>query len=500
VKPGSAFRLLVLLGLILLIPSAGRTQQATAAEQKRVMLQELRDGIEKALAAKSLANASVSILVKSLKDGSVIYEKNSERPLMPASNMKLVTTAAALEKLGKDYKYSTRFYLTANPDANGVVNGSLIVKGSGDPNISGRGQTSVTALLENVLQQLKAKGVQKITGDIIIDDTIFDREYVHPDWPHDQLNRWYSAEIGGVSFNDNCIDLTLTPGDKAGDLAHVETAPSTAYVTLDNTCKTTDNAKKHKFAIKRDSGSNTFSITGTIWTKAKPYKTSIPIHNPGLFFGTVFSEVLQKGGIAVGGNVTLATKSYDPGNDGLVPGAEITSDIARTITVANQRSQNFYAESMLKLLGHSFGAAGSWAEGAKVVEGYLGGLGVPKNNFVIRDGSGFSKSNRLTARAIVSVLEHMHSGELARIYMDSFAVSGLAETSLEKRLTEEPYAGRIHGKTGSLNNVSALSGYAENLDGEIFAFSIIVNDSSNSSAEQLEDTTCRLLVELQTSN
>jgi len=498
-KSGNAVRLLVLFALILFIPASGNLPRADAA-QKRVTVGQLRDGIEKALAAKGLKNASVSILVKSLKDGSVIYENNPEQALMPASNLKLVTTATALEKLGKDYKYSTRFYLTASPDGNGVVNGSLIVKGSGDPNISGRGQGSVITLLGNAVQQLKAKGVQKITGGIVIDDTIFDRLYVNPDWPADQMDRWYQAEISGVSFNDNCLDLTLTPGDAVGEPARVAVSPMTGYITINNTCKTTDNAREHKFAVTRDGDSNTFSITGTIWTRAKPYKTSIPIHEPGLYFGTVFREVLEKGGIAVGGNVSLATKSYDEKNDGLVPGAELTSDIARTITVANQRSQNFYAESMLKLLGHSFGAAGSWAEGVKVIEGYLDGLSVSTDDYAIRDGSGLSKSNRLTARAIVTVLEHMRSGELAQIYMDSLAVSGLADTSLEQRLGKKPYAGKIHGKTGSLSVASALSGYAENLDGEIFAFSIIVNGTSNNAAEKLQDAICRLLVELQTSN
>jgi D-alanyl-D-alanine carboxypeptidase/D-alanyl-D-alanine-endopeptidase (penicillin-binding protein 4) len=498
-KSASALKLLVILALILVIPASHGLKKADAAEQARITAQQFHDKTAVLLNNKNLNKASVSILVKSLKDGAVIYENNSEQALMPASNMKLVTTAAALEKLGKDFKYFTRFYLTAKPDGNGVVNGSLIVKGAGDPNISGRGQASVTALLENAAKQLKANGVKKITGDIIIDDTIFDREYVHPDWPADQGGRWYQAEVGGVSFNDNCLDFTVSAGDSAGAPANVTTAPATGYATLNNSCKTITTGKGHGASISRKGDTNTFNITGKFKTKATPYTVSIPIHNPGLYFGTVLGEVLQKSGIPVGGKVALAEKSYDAGKDGLTAAAEIVSDIKRTITVANQRSQNFYAESMCKLLGRNFGAAGSWTEGAKVTEAYLNALGIPKANYTIRDGSGLSKNNRVSARALVAVLEHMRSSPLAQIYFDSLAVSGLNETSLEKRLTEAPYADRVHAKTGSLNNVSALSGYAVNLDGDIFAFSIIVNGTSDSAAEQLQDAICRLLVTLQIS-
>ena len=391
-KPANALRLFVLSALVILVSACGNTPQAAAApEQKRVSIQELRDAIDNALAAKGLANATVSIQIKSLKDGSVIYEKNPEQPLMPASNMKLVTTSAALEKLGKDYKYSTRFYLTANPDGSGVVNGSLVIKGAGDPNISGRGQTSTTVLLENAAQQLKAKGVKKITGDIIIDDTIFDREYVHPDWPADQMNRWYQAEVGGLSFNDDCIDFTVSPGD-AGALAKVETAPATAYVSVDNSCKTSATRKGQSVLINREGNTNNFTVSGRIYSKAAPFQISLPIHDPGMFFGTVFSEVLKKDGVDIGGNVRLTEKSYDEKADNLVLGAELNSDLVHTITVANQRSQNFFAESMCKLLGHSFGAAGSWAEGTKVLEAYLNGIGVPKSNFVLHDGCGLSQT------------------------------------------------------------------------------------------------------------
>jgi D-alanyl-D-alanine carboxypeptidase/D-alanyl-D-alanine-endopeptidase (penicillin-binding protein 4) len=497
VKTGNALRLLIVLGLVLLIPAANQIPQAAAADQPRVSQQELRDGIEKALAAKALKNASVSILIKSLKNGSVVYDNNPEQPLMPASNMKLVTTATALEKLGKDFKYTTHFYVTAKPDGDGVVNGSLIVIGAGDPNISGRGQASVTALLEAALAQLKINGVKKITGGIIIDDTIFDRQYVHPDWPEDQMDRWYQAEVAGVSFNDNCIDLTLTHGAKAGDPINIAASPATAYITIENTCKTVSLRKNHHFVIARDA--NTITVSGKFYIKGAAYTTSVPIHAPGLYFGTVLREVLRNGGIPVGGDVSLAAKSYDANADGLTEAATIISNLTRTITVANQRSQNFYAESMLKLLGYKFGTAGSWAEGAKIAASYLDGLGVPDSNYVIRDGCGLSKQNRLTARAIVAVLEHMHSGDLAQTFLDSLAVSGLTDTSLEHRLTEAPYAGRIHGKTGSLNSVSALSGYAENLDGETFAFSIIVNGAPDSAAEQLEDAICRLIVQLKTS-
>ncbi len=495
------FKLLLLLVVLIVVPEANCTPEETEPAPHRISPQEFRARLTHALTDKSLKHASLSIRVKSLENGQVIYERTPHRTLAPASNMKLATTAAALELLGKDYQFVTRFYLTMEPDEDGIVRGPLIVKGSGDPNISGRFQPGLTTLFEGVRDRLKELGVVKVVDGIIIDDTIFDRVYIHPDWPKDQLNEWYCAEVSAVSLNDNCVDLTITPGKRTGRLVQVECVPQTRYVRIRNGCHTAAFQKHHIFSVSRKSNGNDIYITGKFWKNAEPHETSVPVHKPGLYFGTVLREVIESGGVAVTGRVRLASRTYDAEKEKLVPVTEIVSEMMPTVTVVNQRSQNFYAEQLFKLLGSLHGKKGSFKEGGKIVGEYLSDLKIDEKEFVISDGSGLSSRNRLSAAAIVRLLEHMHDSELFSEYFESLGVSGEKETSLSKRMTEEPYAGRVHAKTGSLKRVSALSGYVENLDGDLIAFSILINNYSGTRAEikEFEDMVCRMLVELRTS-
>lgn len=491
-------KLLLLLMALAVFPAANCTRAETTAPSYRTSAAELRARIAQALADKSLKRASVGISIKSLKSGEVIYENLSDRPLVPASNMKLVTTAAALEKLGRDYRFVTRFYLTDAPDENGVVKGALIARGSGDPNISGRFQPSVTALFEKVRDKLKERGAREIADGIIIDDTIFDRVYTHPSWPKEQLSNWYCAEVSAVSFNDNCVDLTIEPNKKIGAPVNVRSVPDTQYVNIKNGCTTTASKKEHGFSFSRRTDTNNIQVAGKYWKNAKPHSESVTVHNPGLYFGTVLREVVRGGGVAVTGTVRLASRSYDEEKDNLVLVDEIVSEMMPTVTVANQRSQNFYAEQLFKLLGHVCGDGGSFEEGARIVSEYLAELKIDRQQFVVSDGSGLSPQNRLTASGIIAVLEHMYSSALSRQYFESLAVSGADGTSMSSRLSEAPYAGRVHAKTGTLNGVSALSGYVETLDGDVVAFSILVNNHSGNQAavKKFEDAVCRMLVDL----
>ncbi len=495
-------KLLLLLMVLPLFPETNRAlEEETPPAPHHITKSEFRARITRALTDRAFKHASIGICIKSLRSGEVIFEKSPNKMLAPASNMKLVTTAAALEKLGKDYRFKTRFYLTAEPDENGIVRGSLVVKGSGDPNISGRFQPGVTALFEQVRDKLQELGVLKIVNGIIIDDSIFDRVYIHPNWPKDQLSEWYCAEVSAVSFNDNCVALTIKPNKNIGGLVGVECVPKTKYVNIKNGCKTVESREQHEMTISRNPGTNRIYITGKYWRDTGTYETEVTVHKPGLYFGTVLKDVIESGGMSVGGRVHLASKTYEEKKDNLFFVMEIVSGILPTIKVINQRSQNFYAEQLFKLLGSVEGKNGSFEEGAKVVEKYLSDLGIERSGFIISDGSGLSSRNRLNAAAIVKLLEHMYDSELFSEHFESLGVSGEKGTSLSKRMTEEPYAGRVHAKTGSLKRVSALSGYVENLDGDLIAFSILINNYSGTRAEikEFEDMVCRMLVDLKTS-
>jgi D-alanyl-D-alanine carboxypeptidase/D-alanyl-D-alanine-endopeptidase (penicillin-binding protein 4) len=441
--------------------------------------------------------ASVGISIISISTNKPLYKLNSDKSFICASTMKLFTTAAALYYLGPNFKYKTKVYYSGKI-SKGKLKGDIIIKGCGDPNISGRFyEDEITAIPTSWADSIEKKGIKVITGDIIADDTIFDREFVHDNWPKDQLSEWYCAPISGLSFNDNCVDIEIKPNKKPGAPAYVRIEPKTSYVKIINECKTTSLKSKQSYSLYRKPLTNLIYVKGYIWSKTEPQKEWITVHNPPLYMATVFKEILEGKNIRIMGKARVINDSDLNTKRKLRELARTTSYLRQSIEVANQHSQGFYAEQILKTLGARIKKKGSFSAGLSVIKKFIAKkLGFSEEQYQLDDGSGLSQKNKLTPNMVTKLLRFMHKHRHGRIFFESLPVPG-SDSTLEKRLKKEPYRSRIRAKTGYIFGTSALSGYIETLNEEVIAFSILVNKVKHGSiwkARLLQDNICRSLV------
>lgn len=459
----------------------------------------LKKKIDRILSTPPLKGASVGICVVSLQDDDNDYRKlyslNGDERFIVASNMKLLTTAAAFQYLGPEYEFKTVVYRRGDISEEGVLDGDIIIKGGGDPNISGRFyEGSSTAILEGWASALIDAGITEVGGDVIADDTWFDREYIHPDWPRNQLSRWYCAPVSALSFNDNCIELRILPGDNGR--VEVVKEPGTRYVTVHNSSRMVKKKKGTNFIINKRPGTNEIFVSGGVKRKSLPTTHFITVDNPPLFLASVFREVLELRGVKVDGRVRLVAEDDADSPAVLHEVASTVSTMARSVKVANTKSQNFYAEQILKTLGVEVKGEGSFAAGREVLGEFLLELGYPPDRYEISDGSGLSRKNRLSPRMIVDILAYMYRNVNGDVFYSSLSESGVSGT-LKNRLKKKPYKGRVRAKTGYIRGASALSGYVETLDGETLAFSILINNfkGPNSKIKRIQNSICRVLVD-----
>ena len=443
----------------------------------------------------SLKKVLYGIDIVSIKKNMSLFSYRSNDLFSVASNMKLLTTAAALYYLGPDFEYKTSVETNCIITASGELNGDIIIKGSGDPNLSGRFYDgNILAVPESWANAIINKGIHKISGDIIADDSIFDRIYTNPNWPKDQLSEWYCAPSCGLSFNDNCVDITLIPDKKPGNVVTLLVDPDTSYFTIFNECVYTSNKKEHAYTIYREPGTNQIFIKGKFWVNAPSEKRWVSVHNPALYLATTFKETLEKHGIEVFGNVRLIDKR-DSFSSNLERIAQTTSTMEQTVLVTNKRSQNFYAEQILKTLGAHIKGKGNLKMGIEVLDDLLNKLGFHPEEYQIEDGSGLSKGNKLSPKMITSLLVFMNKHPYGKVLYDSLPVPGIDE-GLNRRFPSPRYENKIHAKTGTIAKVSTLSGYVDTLNGDILAFSILMNNFENlTDIQKIQNNLCRTLVD-----
>jgi D-alanyl-D-alanine carboxypeptidase/D-alanyl-D-alanine-endopeptidase (penicillin-binding protein 4) len=438
----------------------------------------------------ALKGARVGVAVVDLVDGETLFEHGADLSCSVASNNKLVTTAAALELLGQDYAFRTSVTSLGNLRADGLLEGDLLVIGRGDPSISGRFEDgNPTAVLERWAAAVAAAGIRRIRGGIIADDSFFDRQFHHPDWPADQRSAWYCAPTGALSFNDNCIRIVVRPGPKRGAPAIVSTEPPTTFGRITNRVTTSrPRLGGNRVLVHRRPGTNNIVVSGEIRQSSAPSLTWLTVHEPALYTATVFRDVLVARGIAVGAPARLRTPSLH-----IAPGSQreiITTEslLSDAVAVTNSRSQNFYAEQFLKTLGKEKAGDGSFAAGARVVTEFLRQAGVT-GDFTVSDGSGLARSNRYSARQVVDLLAYMNGRRTGGTYLRSLAEPGESGT-LARRLMA--LNGRLHAKTGYIAGASALSGYVETQGKRLLAFSVLVNGFRSSlwSVKAFQDKVC----------
>ncbi|MDH3744142.1 MAG: D-alanyl-D-alanine carboxypeptidase/D-alanyl-D-alanine-endopeptidase [Acidobacteriota bacterium] len=416
----------------------------------------------------------LAVHVVDLSTGEEAFALDPDRRLIIASNTKLLTTAAALEHLGPGFFFETRLFLRGRLQGDTLV-GDMAVVGGGDPNFSGRHHYGdPLAVFRGWAERLRELGVRRIDGDVFLDHGAFEDLRIHPDWPRDQLSKWYEAPVDALSFSDNSVLVRVRPGRVPGRPAKVELLPDLDIFTVRNQASTTSSRRRHWLAAKRRAGSNEIVVSGRLYRHVEPIDVWVTVEDPVEYFGAAMIAGLKEGGVGVSGR-GVPVSELPPGgwwNYGVH-----RSDLLTTLEVINTRSQNFYAESLLKTLGRQLCAAGTWQAGREFLGEFLDRIGIGRGTYDLADGSGMSRNNRFTPRQLTQLLEYMYRHPLGREFAETLPYSGLeSHGRWRKRLAWEPYRGRVFAKTGSLRSVSTLSGYARGLSGKTYAFSILCND------------------------
>ncbi len=453
--------------------------------------------IETLLCHKNLGGASIGVEIRSLETGETLYSLNPRRPLIVASNNKLISTASALYHLGEDFRFETALF-SRGPVFDGVLDGDLVVKGGGNPGVSGRFYNGDPLKpMEILAGYVKDAGIELVTGNLVLDDTVFDRVYTAPGWPDDQLVYYYCAPVSGLSYLENVLHVSVTPASTAGRPAIVTLFPPGAPYTAKGTIKTVSGKTRNTIHFGRPGPEGVLRVRGEIAQKSPTWEGKVSVLDPPLYFGAVFREVMRRKGIVVRGGTVKVETPFDEGARECRRMGALETSLKELILITNKESHNNIAGHLFKMAGWKVRGTGSFGSGAEAVGLLFDELGLDDADpFVIVDGSGLSRGNRFSARTIVALLEGVYSLPIRDTYLRSFPVSG-ADGSLKKRLTEKAYRLRVRAKTGWIREVSAFSGYLQSASGEVFAFSILFNGYKglNARMKKIQDDICRVIVD-----
>lgn len=418
----------------------------------------------------TVARASdTSVQIVEVDSGRVVAERNPHSALAPASNMKLFTTAAAYDLLKPEFQVTTTVYMRGSVDPSGTLNGDVKVVGKGDPTIGGRFHDGrATAVIDEWVTDLKRAGVKTIRGNLIFEYGYMDTQYIHPTWPVDQLVNWYEAPVSAFSMQEGCVEVRVLPSS-SGKPCVVQFEPPTSYLDLESSCVT---GRGLPF-ITRPRGSNTILVRGGVPARTGPTEVFVTVENPIHYFAAVTNETFARGGISVQGEIILTPRDVRPD---WKPVAQHSTPLSIVVYVINKKSQNHYAEQLLKILGAEQKKNGSWATGSAVVgEWVTGKLGTPANEFSMADGSGMSRFNRASANAFIHVLRYMWNSPYREDFVSSLPYTGDPDSKFGRRLRTPPYARQVYAKTGYIVGVVGLSGYVHGASGKVYAFSFIFN-------------------------
>lgn len=432
------------------------------------------------------AGVVVIALGDSTRQDALLFEHQPGKPLIPASNLKLVTTGAALALLKPDFRFRTA--LVARPSNDGGFEVAIV--GDGDPTLGdlklleGTGWDATT-VFRTWADSLRKSGITRVSR-LVVDDSVFDRQFFHPSWPVDQENLHYCAQVGGLNLNANTVWFDVQPG-VPGQPPTWSVKPATGYVSVRNAAVT---SSKNAVWFSRDRGTNQLGLRGECSEPVLDLR--VTIHDPPMFAGKVALETFRAAGIEVADppqrtdDVRSQLKD-NVGNWRVIAIHE--TPLVQVLTRTNKDSVNMYAESLCKRMGFaSTGRSGSWTSGTAAMASYLQSLGVAATQFKLDDGCGLSRKNAISAGAIARVLADSFHGAASKAYVGSLAVGGMDGT-LDNRFSGA-LRGRVFAKSGYINQVSGLSGYLRAGDGRWYAFSILMNDvpsGTNGTAKEMQE-------------
>ena len=453
-------------------------------ESPNSKVRKFQQRMEKLLAHPCLKKENFGIEIFSLDRQEILYQTRNDQLFIPASNLKLITTAAALKSLGPDYRYSTRLFTSGKLQGD-TLHGDLYIKGYGDPKL-------VTEQMWLLVKKLKNLPLRKIVGNIIADDSYFDSERHVKTWKHTGGSEAYNAPLGALSFNFNTVTVYVSPGEHPGDPPRVILEPDTQYLKINNQARTLPRKKKGRLQVHRiHRGDHDEIFIGGEISQSRPRaRYFVNITDPANYSVSVFKEYLEQVGIEVTGE---SSKGEVPKGAKLLINHK-SEPLALALRGLNKFSNNFVAEQIVKTLAaKKFGPPGTTENGLKIIYDYMQSLGFFSDQFTIVDGSGLSRQNRLSPSQIIKILDRVRRDlSIFPEFISALGVMGV-DGNVRKRMNGVEDSQKARVKTGTLKSVSSLSGYFQSMDGEQLAFSLLMNDlkCQNGQALKIQDRMVR---------
>jgi D-alanyl-D-alanine carboxypeptidase/D-alanyl-D-alanine-endopeptidase (penicillin-binding protein 4) len=472
-------------------PAGSHRLASVGKPVERADVERFRQRVEIALSASGPDKGFWGMLITDAATGEVLYARNAGNYFTPASDAKLFTTALALGTLGPEYRVRTTISTTGTLDENGLLHGDLVLTGGGDANLSNRKfpydkKVERDGLPEKALAALAdavvARGVKEIEGSVIADDSFFPVNRFPDGWTIDDMLWSYGAAVSAIAVNDNTFTLELRPGEREGDGATFTIEPASDFYTIENTIHTTAHGTEEKLAAAREPGSRTIRVSGTMPAGASPRRLTIAIEEPAEYAAALLARLLAARGIKIDG-VARARHAGDTAVLGENRPAEtalaerISEPLAEEIRHVNKNSLNLHAEFLLLLAAHEKSGATTREEALKYAADYYKAAGIADGEVVFSDGSGLSRRDLVTPRAIVQMLNYAATQPWGEVYRTSLPIAG-EDGTLSERMKNTAAEGHIFAKTGTVEHVVALSGYATTTRGAHLTFSILGNNNS----------------------
>jgi D-alanyl-D-alanine carboxypeptidase/D-alanyl-D-alanine-endopeptidase (penicillin-binding protein 4) len=450
--------------------------------------------------ATRLQRGYLGIEIVDLATGAIVFASNADRLFVPASNSKLFTAALGLTRLGPDYRFHTTIVAGGPPDNEGRVAGPVSLVGDGDPNLFGRElpyrvdspRGDGLQAIADLADQVAAKGVKRIDGDIVGDDSAYVWEPYPESWSMGDALSEDGAPVSALTINDNTFIVRVQPGDPAA----ISIDPPFEFYQIDNRVRAGSPRKIH---IAREPGSMQLRIWGLLPPNDPGLAEMLAIHEPALYAAAALREALIRRGVAVHGEAVarhaLADEPAAPAT-GFELARRDSAPLLDALRVTAKVSQNLHAELILRAVGRAKRGAGTREAGLKEMRGFLKEIGITAGEYLPNDGSGLSRTNLVTPAAVVKLLDFMYRSPNRENWLSLLPVGG-EDGTLRLRLRKTAAAGRIRAKTGSLTHVSSLSGYAERRDGSMLVFSFLANNQSapGSEVRAVLDRICVLMTQ-----
>lgn len=430
-----------------------------------------------ALLDKSVRSGRWGVLVVSLSQGDTLFGANVDTPLLPASTMKVFTSALALDYLGPTHQFETQVVREGSVDASGVLDGDLVLRGAGDPSL---GAIDGEDPMRILARQVAEAGVTQITGRVLGDGSAFDGRRVPAGWAYANLKTQYAARVSALSYHQNVIRVTVRP---VNGKAVVTTSPEISGVPVTIAVSVRAGSRSGSVVIKQDSVTGSFRITGWIGAKSPARGYNRMIENPDVFAAAAFRAALVAEGVKVAGGATAGSASDSAARIAGLPSKPLSDLVARM----NGESNNHFAELLFRNAARASGGVGSADTGNALLRSFLADkVGVSTSDFHAADGSGLSRLDRVTPRSLVSVLDYSARAPWASVFSASLPVAGRTET-LASRMRGAPAQGKLRAKTGTTATVVSLGGYVTAKSGEELAFAFIYNGTDRTRARQAID-------------